>query len=69
VKSHGNNVHDIIIVHMKSGDAQTKRREECKAILGPAGCVLSMQPAGKMLLILYKLRLDYIRRLHSLHTA
>jgi len=37
VKSHSNNVCDVIIAHMISGDAQTNRRGESKAILGPAG--------------------------------
>ena len=40
VKSHGNNVRDIIIVHVISADTQTKiytgRHRKHKVILGPA---------------------------------
>jgi len=47
VKSHSNNVHDIIIAHVISVDTQTNRCRKCKAILGPAGCVLCTQLAGR----------------------
>ena len=48
-KSHGNNVRDIIVVHMMSADThtQTNRHGKCKAILGPAGHPLHTWPAGK----------------------
>ena len=37
VKSHGNNVCDIIIAHVKSGDRWIDRHGKRKSILGPAG--------------------------------
>jgi len=37
VRSHGNNVRDVIIVHMISADAHIYRRGNRKVILGPAG--------------------------------
>jgi len=40
VRSHGNNVRDVIIAHMISADPQIYRRGNGKVILGPAGCVL-----------------------------
>ena len=50
VRSHGNNVHDVIIAHVISVDAQiniyTNRRGNREVILGPAGRVLRMWPAG-----------------------
>ena len=50
IRSHGNNVRDIIIAHVISADAQINRRGKCKVILGPAGCVRSAWPAGKNVL-------------------
>jgi len=41
VRSHGNNVCDVIIAHVMSGDAQiyidTNRRGKHKVMFGPAG--------------------------------
>jgi len=46
--SHGNNVRDVIIAHVISGDAQShKQTRKSKAILGPAGHTQSAQPAHK----------------------
>ena len=47
VRSHGNNVRDVIIVHVISADAQIYRRGNGKVILGPAGHALRAWPAGK----------------------
>ena len=47
VRSHGNNVRDVIIVHVISADAQIYRRRNGKVILGPAGCALRVWLAGK----------------------
>ena len=45
VKSHGNNVCDVIIAHVISANKQTnKQKWKCKAILGP------VNPAGKNIL-------------------
>jgi len=50
VRSHGNNVHDVIIAHVISVDAQidvyTNRRINREVILGPASRVLHAWPAG-----------------------
>ena len=51
VKLHGNNVCDVTIVHViqrmhKQTNKQTDRCGKRKAILRPAGCVRSLQPAG-----------------------
>ena len=47
VRSHGNNVRDIIIAHVISADAQIYRHRNGKVILGPAGRARSMRLAGK----------------------
>jgi len=47
VKLHGIIVHDVIMVHMISVDAQSHRCGNRKAIFGPAGHVQSTRPAGK----------------------
>jgi len=47
VRSHGNNVRDVIIAHVISADAQIYRRGNSKVILGPAGRARSARPAGK----------------------
>ena len=51
VRSHGNNVRDVIIAHVISADAQIHvqiyRRGNGKVILGPAGHALCTRPAGK----------------------
>jgi len=47
VRSHGNNVRDVIIAHVISADAQIYRRGNSKVILGPAGRALRARPAGK----------------------
>ena len=51
VRSHGNNVCDVIIAHVISADAHTYiyiyRHGNRKVILGPAGRVLRAWPAGK----------------------
>jgi len=47
VRSHGNNVRDVIIAHVISADAQRYRCRKHKVILGPAGRTQSVQPAGK----------------------
>ena len=47
VRSHGNNVRDVIIAHVISADAHTNRRGNSKVILGPAGRALCTRPAGK----------------------
>ena len=41
VRSHGNNVRDVIIAHVISADAHIYRRRNRKVILGPAGRVWS----------------------------
>ena len=48
VRSHGNNVRDIIIAHVISADTQLiYRRGNGKVILGPAGRALCARPSGK----------------------
>ena len=51
VRSHGNNVRDVIIAHVISADTQYRyiiyRRGNGKVILGPAGRALRARPAGK----------------------
>jgi len=47
LRSHGNNVCDVIIAHVISADAQIYRRGNSKVILGPAGRALRAWPAGK----------------------
>ena len=47
VRLHGNNVHDVTIVHVISADAQINRHGNGKVILGPAGRALLVRPAGK----------------------
>jgi len=51
VRSHGNNVHDVIIAHVLIADTHTYiytyRRGNGKVILGPAGRAQSARPAGK----------------------
>jgi len=50
VKSHGNNVCGVITAHnydeCRRTNQQTNKHRKCKAIFGPAGCMLCMQPAG-----------------------
>jgi len=50
IRSHGNNVHDIIIVHVISADAQINRCGKCKVTLGPAGRVWSVWLVSKNVL-------------------
>ena len=48
MRSHGDNVFDIIIVHVISGDAQGEYRcRKRKVILGSDGHMLRVQLAGK----------------------
>ena len=47
VRSHCNNVRDVIIAHVISADAHTNRRGNSKVMLEPAGRALHAQPAGK----------------------
>jgi len=46
VKSHGNNVHDIMIAYVVSGGAQTNRSGKHKATLGPVRHVLHTYSTG-----------------------